>query len=328
MPSTPGLYAASIAFIYGTPEGARKDRGFAAVGLIASVRSRIRSTQRYYYLVTNEHVVRDLDPIAVRLNSVFGFRFLSIPKGKFQIDKSLDLAITALPEDSETSFASISEVVSLKPESVSQLKIGYGTDVFMVSRVVRKDVRYLQKNIAVLRFGNIAMPPLYEEPFYLVEMRSVGGHGGSPVFVYPTPFIFGTPRKKEEDFAPMLLGINRGHLEETTEILRDVNGKWSKHPFLRSVTNMAISQVVPAWHIFKMLDEKKFRTQRQKADGKLEAEAKIADDQKPGELLTVPKGKKKSIKIDGSVEVSDMTAEEKALARALMSAIKGSDTGP
>jgi hypothetical protein len=151
----------------------------------------------------------------------------------------------------------------------------------MVSRVARHGMHYLTKNISILRFGNIAMPPAYEEPFYLVEMRSIAGHSGSPVLAYSTPFIFGTPRKKEEDFAPILLGINRGHIEETTEILKEDKGRLSRHPYFRSVTNTAISQVVPAWHIFKMLDGKKFTTQRQKADLKLEPTAKMVEDKKP-----------------------------------------------
>jgi hypothetical protein len=328
MPSTPPLYAASVVFIYETLEGARGDAGFSAVGFIASVRSRIRPTHRYYYLVTNEHVVRESDRVAVRINAAVSFLCLEIPKGKFQTDKSLDLAIAALPDNQMTSFVSISEEASVTAENVNKLKIGYGTDVFMVSRIVRQGVRYLHKNIAVLRFGNIALPPMYEEPFYLVEMRSIAGHSGSPVLAYPTPFIFGTPRTKEEDFAPILLGINRGHLQETTEVLRNAGGNLSKHPALRSVTNMAISQVVPAWHIFKMLEGKKFKTQRRKTDAKMEAEAKMVDDEQVRELLTVPKGKKKSFKADGSVEISDMTDEEKALMRAMLAASEKSDTGP
>ena len=91
---------------------------------------------------------------------------------------------------------------------------------------------------------------------------------------------------------------------------------------------MAISQVVPAWHIFKMLEGKKFKTQRRKTDAKMEAEAKMVDDEQVRELLTVPKGKKKSFKADGSVEISDMTDEEKALMRAMLAASEKSDTGP
>ena len=182
MPSTPAFYAESVAFIYETIQGAQRDTGFSAVGFIVGVRSRIRSTHRYYYLVTNEHVVRELDTVVVRINGIPQIQIPVHCQGSSVTDKKLDLAIAALPEDSETSFAFVSEEVSIKPETISQLKIGYGTDVFMVSRVVRNKVRYLRRNIAVLRFGNIALPPAVEEPFYLVEMRSIPGHSGSPVF--------------------------------------------------------------------------------------------------------------------------------------------------
>lgn len=280
MPSTPAFYAYSVVFIYETIEGAHRDTGFSAVGFIASVQSRVRPSHRYYYIVTNEHIVRGLDRVPIRINAPISFVYLEIPRTKFQVDKDLDLAIAALPENPFTTFVSISEGASVTLENVDKLKIGYGTDVFMVSRVVRQGVRYLNRNLAVLRFGNIALPPALEECFYLVEMRSVPGHSGSPVIAYPTPFIFGNPRSKDEDFAPMLLGINSGHLEETTPIVRAVGGNLEKHPHFRSVTNMAISQVVPAWHIFEMLNCKRFKTQRQKADGKLESEAKMVDDEK------------------------------------------------
>ena len=307
-----------IVFIYETLEGARNDTGFSAVGFIASVSSRIRSMHRYYYLVTNEHVVRDFEIVIIRINGVLGFKFLSIPKTKFQTDRKLDLAIVALPEDSETSFLSISEDASITPEKINKLKIGYGTDVFMVSRIVRSGVNYLKRNLAVLRFGNIALPPAFEEPFYLVEMRSIAGHSGSPVLAYPTPFIFGTPRNKEEDFAPILLGINRGHLEETTEIVREQNWQLLKHPYFRSITNMAMSQVVPAWHIFEMLNGKKFKTQRQKADGKLVPAINMVEDERTRKFFDVPKGKKKAIGADASVVVSDITPEEKELWKRLL----------
>ena|SRR5579872_5594788 len=317
LPSTPHLYARSVAFIYRNVEGARKDVGFCAVGLIAAMRSAVESMHRYYYLVTNEHVVHGMGKVTVRLNGIFGLKVLTIPEGKFQTDKYLDLAIAALPEDSETSFTSASKEASVNAERIDKLKIGYGTDVFMVSRVVRRDMHYLQWNVSVMRFGNIALVPQCEEKFYLVEMRSISGHSGSPVFVYQTPFIFGNARKPEEEFAPMLLGINRGHVEESTEVLREDGGRLVKHPTLRSVTNMAISQVVPAWHIFDMLEGKKFKAQREKADLNREVTTTIIPDDQLKELFNIPKGKKKTFMGDGSSKIEDLTEEDKR-ARELM----------
>jgi hypothetical protein len=269
MPSTP-YYAESLAFIYRNVVGARNDTGFVAVGFMAGVESSVQSTHRYYYVVTNEHVVRDLQTVVVRLNAFpFGFKVVSFAQAEFQQDAKLDLAIAALPEIEEASFAFITKASSVVPESLNRLKIGYGTDVFMPSRVARANMQYRTRNVSVIRYGNIALIPQCEEPFYFVELRSVAGHSGSPVFIYPAPLIFGHTRKPEEDFAPMLLGINRGHIEEYTSVLAEVNGRLSKHPHLRSVTNMAISQVVPAWHIFEMLDSKQFKRQRQRRDAKL-----------------------------------------------------------
>ena len=279
MPSTPTHYAESLAFIYRSIAGTRNDSGFVAVGFVVAIESSVQNTYRYYYVVTNRHVIRDLQRVVVRLKAFpFGFKIVSFAQAEFQRDAKLDVAIAALPEVEEASFAFLTKATALAPESLERLKIGYGTDVFMPSRVVRANMQYRQRNVSVIRYGNIALIPQCEEPFYLVEMRSVAGHSGSPVFVYPGPLIFGRARKPEEDFAPMLLGINRGHIEEYTHILAEVNGTLSKHPHLRSVTNMAISQVIPAWNIFEMLESKKFKSQRQRRDAKLMPLAQLTED--------------------------------------------------
>jgi hypothetical protein len=82
---------------------------------------------------------------------------------------------------------------------------------------------------------------------------------------------------------------------------------------------MAISQIVPAWHIFEMLAGKKFKTQRQKADGNLMRETRTVDDQKVRDFLRVPKGKKKTIKADGSTQISNVTDNEKTRLKFLIS---------
>ncbi len=171
-------------------------------------------------------------------------------------------------------------------------------------------MRYLTRNVSVMRFGNIALVPQCEEPFFLTEMRSISGHSGSPVFVYSTPFILGNARKPDEDFAPKLLGMNRGHIEESTEIYRVEGNQKIVHPTLRTSLNMAISQVVPAWHIFAMLNNKKFLKQRQKADGKLQPLAKFVPD-----LPKIPKGKKLTFRADGKYRMEDITPEDRRLRR-------------
>src|ERR1700684_2892465 len=80
MLSAPSFYADSIAFIYQTIDGAKRDSGFSAVGFIVSVRSAVRSTERYYYLVTNDHVIDEFDSVVVRINGLPLFKILSIPK--------------------------------------------------------------------------------------------------------------------------------------------------------------------------------------------------------------------------------------------------------
>ena len=277
MPSTPAYYTYSVAFIYATKADAQKDRGFLAVGLITTVPSSVPG-HRHYYLVTNEHVVRGYDSLAVRLNSDTGCKAVTIPVSKFEIAKAIDLAIATLPDGPEFQWCSIDESTYVQPQDLSRLLIGHGTDLFMISRVLRKGMRYLKRNVCVMRFGTIALLPVHEEFMYLVETRSISGHSGSPVFVYATPFIFGNARQPSQEFHPKLLGINRGHLPDYEQIVKFKDGKKTVHPFYLSETNMAISQVVPAWYISELLQRKKFKRQRQRADAKLEPTADIVED--------------------------------------------------
>src|SRR6185312_9408503 len=68
--------------------------------------------------------------------------------------------------------------------------LGPGDDCFMVGRYINREQRQFDR--PVLRFGNLAMlhEPVrqdernFDQDSFLVEMRSVKGYSGSPVFVY------------------------------------------------------------------------------------------------------------------------------------------------
>jgi hypothetical protein len=129
-----------------------------------------------------------------------------------------------------------------------------------------------------MRFGNIALLPECEELFYLVETRSVAGHSGSPFLVYEGPEVFKGLRKPEQTFPPMLLGINRGHLRDYERIVKFVKRGKIPHPDYVSETNMAISQVVPAWYISQILHAPKFERHRNGLEKRLDHRLEIALD--------------------------------------------------
>jgi hypothetical protein len=143
----------------------------------------------------------------------------------------------------------------------------------MLGRFVSHDGR--QRNQPLARFGNIAMMPgervmdgrqLLVEA-YLVEMRSLAGFSGSPVFLYLGP---GTYRGSENGrMMPFysetiaVLGIDTGHKLNSSPVQylgRDekVDDSWE----VRQNTGVAI--VSPAWKIAEVLEQDEFVEQRKK----------------------------------------------------------------
>lgn len=261
MPYVPDFYRGCVGFIYGSARKAKADSGFLAMGFVVSVPGTLRPLNRSLYFVTCNHVLdvfrRD---VVVRFNTRTGCDSLSFAKNSFIRKKLLDIAVAPFKLPSGFPIVHIGTETFIKSADLYDRSIGAGDDVFMVSRVVLETVRYKQRNIAMLRFGNIALVPQAEEDFYLVEMRSIAGHSGSPVFVYSVPSVLGSRRKDELDFAPMFLGINRGHLRDYEQIV-DLRSK-KAHPRLVAETNLAMSQVVPAWYIDSVLNENALKSRR------------------------------------------------------------------
>jgi hypothetical protein len=268
MPLIPRFYMKSVGFIYARKASAPKDEGFLGVGFIATVSSSVSKLKKFYYFVTNEHVIRNLDSVIVRLEGYpkkSNFVLLSIPRRRFEIRKSLDLAIAPISTE-EAIISTVPEEIFVFESDLKKRNIDVGDEIFMVSRILRDNMRYRERNVQIMRFGNISLIPQNEELFYLTETRSVSGHSGSPVFVYPTPYVHGFNRKPEHTFPPMLLGINRGHAIDYEQII-DMNTK-KAHPIYVSRTNQAISHVVPAWYISDVLNCEKFKKQRRYAESR------------------------------------------------------------
>jgi hypothetical protein len=266
MAFVPAFYRNCVGFIYADKTDAQKDEGCIAVGFVVSVSGTIHHLVTSHYFVTCAHVVRDVQTsVAVRFNTYNSCQSIRIPKRDFVIKEKLDLAIASLKLPRGFPIVHIQREAFVGMNDLHQREIGAGDEVFMVSRLMRENVRYTHRNLCVFRFGNISLVPEHEELFYLVEMRSVAGHSGSPVLVYPTPNVFGQQRTQDADFAPMLLGINRGHLQSYDELVMVENPR-IKHPKYVVAGNMAISVVVPAWYIVQALDDKRFLRKRIKAD--------------------------------------------------------------
>jgi len=255
MPLMPGYLLHSLAFIYTTEKGARVDEGFIGVGFVVGVPSTEHRSFHMDYIVTAYHVIRGLKHVTLRFNLKNGGVHIvkNIPLKEWMANPKVDIALMPVALGGfEFSFVPHGHFVD--QEKMEQHKIGAGDEVCLIGRVSRKGMKYRQHNVSVLRFGNIALVPQHEETMFLVELRSIAGHSGSPVIVYCPPYTIAGARERIQMWNGfLLLGVNRGHINEYEEIVSRRDFKTTSKHWV-SQTNMAMSFVAPAWHINDLLN--------------------------------------------------------------------------
>lgn len=161
---------------------------------------------------------------------------------------------------------------ALTPTLISEEGIGLGEDVFVVGLFSRRVGQ--SRNIPIIRVGNIVAMP--EEPIetamglqtaYLVELLSIGGLSGSPVFTY-----LGGVRRKFQSGGEMtvearagavhLLGLIHGHWNlpsgDRVDVAHDAMDGGER-------VNMGIAIVVPIYLVLEILDYPKLRDARESA---------------------------------------------------------------
>lgn len=178
----------------------------------------------------------------------------------------------------------------LTKERLQEHNIGPGDDVFMVGRFVNYDGR--QRNLPTVRFGSISMMPwepvthptrgIVQES-YLVEMRSLSGYSGSPVFVYLSdakPPEGDTSRIAITPQTSWLLGIDWAHLP-VIERVKQSDAKTDVSQGHVVLSNSGQMAVVPAWKLLELLYTDDLIESRREADKKfsetLSASAAILD---------------------------------------------------
>jgi hypothetical protein len=111
------------------------------------------------------------------------------------------------------------------------------------------------------------MNPNEHEPYFLVELRSLGGHSGSPVFIYDVPYHWGSVRKRSESYNWFLLGVNSGHIFDYSPIVSfTADGKdIVKGPKWLQENHIAMALVRPAWHLNALLNHDIFKQARERA---------------------------------------------------------------
>jgi hypothetical protein len=119
----------------------------------------------------------------------------------------------------------------------------------------------LKKNLPILRTGNIAMMPL--EPIktchgsmeaYLIELRSIAGLSGSPVFVHTI-----VPEEGKLRHTLSWMGLMRGHWnidKDSIDAVNSIDGE---------PLNVGIGIVVPAYKVMEITHQEIVMKMREEA---------------------------------------------------------------
>ena len=203
---------------------------------------------------------------------------LPIPNNKFQVELlPLDMFVTN--------------------RALEDHYIGPGDDIFITGLFTHHRGR--QRNFPIVRSGIIAAMP--DEPIidvktqesyyaYLIEVRSISGLSGSPVYVYLDQHRDPPPKLEEgKTRAILLLGMVRGHWELSPNDLveeadldadvLDMDLGFSKGEKM----NVGIALVTPAHYLWDLLQHENVRSMRKRIADKIDAQESggIAQDATP-----------------------------------------------
>jgi len=222
----------------------------------------------FTYVITAKHVIdkirdRLADRVCLRLIFKDGnARWIETDISEWHFhpdDSEVDVALLRWGFPFESDHLYLETNMLLTNEKVEKFEIGNGDDVVITGLFAS---HYgLQKNIPIVRVGNIAaMPEEYVQvpgwgliEAYLIEARSTGGISGSPVFVN-----LGLHRMMKGQFmqtiqGPIfyLLGLVHGHWNANSSS----NHTDTDHAPSAEKVNMGIAIVVPASKIIEVINQ-------------------------------------------------------------------------
>lgn len=272
-----------VFYVYPSEEAAKAGAKAGGTGFFAGVPLQKNSHLNQLYAVTNRHVISKSGPdVVLRINKANGrLDFLPTKNADWIFhpdDQDVAVHPIVLSPDYQYNFVS-TKIFFLTKQIAKDRGIGPGDDVFMVGRFVEQDGK--QGNLPTARFGNIGRMNAeaikndtgVEQDSFLVEMRSISGYSGSPVFVYINPTLarpphFLTPHMhpyNQTQHGPWLLGIDWSHLPSFRRVLDDDKRTEVQPPQWVEI-NSGMAGVIPAWRIQEILDLPEFVIQRKELD--------------------------------------------------------------
>lgn len=303
MPSLDDEILDCVVYLYPSIEDAENGIDAGGTGFLLSIYPEAEDLEEWehLYAVSNAHVAGDgpeqgHSPV-MRLTTLsgepdvlpLGFEhWLPHPTGA-------DLAVHyfGLVKNDIFLFRSINSEMLLTKEKMRSLNVGPGDDVFMVGRFFLQEGK--QRNTPSVRFGNISMMPWepvqhpsgIDQESFLVELRTISGYSGSPVFLHhpytpPPPKLIGGAgkmytrlygtqgaRHKTRLSNAYLLGVDWGHVafKESVFLKIERSGETEYDPtnFVAD-SHSGQSGVVPAWVLHDFLHSKGLDEMRKQAE--------------------------------------------------------------
>ena len=266
MPRIDENFLDCVFYIYPSQQDAIHGEKIGGCGFFVSIKSKDIPSLTHLYAVTNAHVIRQSNTIVLRVNlkdEAKGFETIQTENRKWIYHPDGDdVAVYHLIGSITNDFKIFSIGISVFASDtiVETLKLGPGDEVFMIGRFVNHEGK--QRNLPTVRFGNIAMMPIepvimpktgIRQESFIVEVRSLPGYSGSPVFWY-IPDFSRRPGSSRLEARPYrgLLGIDAGHFESKILI---TDSKGEAHPDKwQASLNSGMAIIVPAWKILELLN--------------------------------------------------------------------------
>ena len=275
-----------VFYLYPTLNSAKKREQIGGTGFFVTIPLETNKAWLQVYAVTNRHcVVKAGDKLVLRINKAGGLLDFVETKTSDWIQHPILYDVAVLPFDLSPDHkvqAVATNHFLLTQNWAANVGIGPGDDVFMVGRFISQDGR--QQNLPAVRFGNIARmnsEPIQDEygikqDSFLVEMRSISGFSGSPVFVFINPMLARPPHwwtkgitvYSQFQHGPWLLGIDWGHVPTFHSVLT-ANREDAVDPPEWVQANSGMAAVIPAWRLQEILDLPELVMQRTKDDERI-----------------------------------------------------------
>jgi hypothetical protein len=231
----------------------------------------------FIYLVTAKHCITEAGnrTLKARFNLKSGGSIVVDLNGVWfkHPDPSIDIAVMQMSPPDGIEVGYLPWDMFDNANVPADPAIGIGDDVLAVGLFTQHTGR--SRNIPIVRSGIIAAMPeekIIDRKYgvdydaYLVELRSIGGLSGSPVFVYLAPSVLVDKdgkcrgiRVKEPSL--YLLGLIRGHWDiKATEPATDFGGDISDK------LNVGIATVTPVYGLMEILMSNPLKEFRQRQE--------------------------------------------------------------